>query len=278
MGIVCISSHVAYGHVGGQAVILPLQCAGHEVWHVPTVLFSNHPGHGGFRGRPVAADWCADMVQGLHESGFLGRARGLISGYLGDGAQADAVLAARRRIPRSAPYLCDPVLGDAGRVYVKDEVVVAMRERLVPAADAVTPNRFELSLLTGRPADTLEDVLDALTELRAMGPRLAICTSAMRDDDRLVSVLADDDGFRGVSVPRHASAPYGTGDLLAALLLAGLVAGTDPADALRQAMDILHSVIADSLAAASPELTLVASRARFSEPVPQVARVIPLPA
>lgn len=278
MGIVCVSSHVAYGHVGGQAAILPLQCAGHEVWHVPTVLFSNHPAHGGFRGRPVAAAWCAELVEGLHESRFLGQAKGLLSGYLGDGEQAEAVLAARGGLRNGAPYLCDPVLGDAGRVYVKDGVLAAMRERLVPAADAVTPNRFELSLLTDRPTDTLEDILDALTVLRATGPKLAVCTSAVSDDDRLLTVLADDDGYRAVSVPRHEQAPYGTGDLLAALLLSGLVAGVDPAEALRHASDILYAVIADSVAAASPELTLVASRARFSDPVPQVARIVPVPA
>ena len=191
---------------------------------------------------------------------------------------AEAVLAARAGLRNGAPYLCDPVLGDAGRVYVKDGVLAAMRERLVPAADAVTPNRFELSLLTDRPTDTLEDILDALTVLRATGPKLAVCTSAVSDDDRLLTVLADDDGYRAVSVPRHEQAPYGTGDLLAALLLSGLVAGVDPAEALRHASDILYAVIADSVAAASPELTLVASRARFSDPVPQVARIVPVPA
>jgi pyridoxal/pyridoxine/pyridoxamine kinase len=90
-------------------------------------------------------------------------------------------------------------------------------------------------------------------------------------------VLADGGEFRGVSVPRHRTAPYGTGDLMAALLLADLVAGIEPAEALRRASDVLHAVIGDSLAAGSAELTLVASRSRFGATVPAVARIVPLP-
>lgn len=278
MSILCISSHVAYGHVGGQAAILPLQLAGFETWHLPTVLFSNHPAHGGFRGRPVAAEWLGELVTGLAESGFLGQAAGMLSGYLGDGEQAEAILAARARLPKGAHYVCDPVLGDAGRIYVKDTVVEAVRDRLVPAADAVTPNRFELSVLTGRPTETLEEVLDALAVLCGRGPKLAICTSAVADDDRLLSVMSGPEGLLGISMPRHAQAPYGTGDLFAALLLAGLVKGMAAAEAARHASDVVYAVIADSLSVASPELTLVASRDRFIDTVPEVARIVPVPA
>ena len=277
MGIVCISSHVAYGHVGGQAAILPLQLAGHEVWHLPTVLFSNHPGHGSFRGQAVAPDRLAELVQGLGEAGFLAQGRALFSGYLGDGAQAEAVLAARAGLPAGALYLCDPVLGDQGRVYVQPSVLAALRDRLVPAADVVTPNRFELSLLTGRPTERLDQILDALAALRGLGPRLAVCTSAVEDDDRILSVVCDGGGFRGVSVPRHRRAPYGTGDLTAALLLRDLLVGCEPGEAVRRGADAVHATIADSLAAASPELTLVASRARVTDILPQVARIVPLP-
>jgi pyridoxine kinase len=277
MGIVCISSHVAYGHVGGQAAILPLQLGGHEVWHLPTVLFSNHPGHGGFRGRPVPAAELSELVQGLREAGFLQQGRGLLSGYLGDGAQAAAVLQARAGLTKAAPYLCDPVLGDKGRIYVQPSVLAAVRDQLVPAADIVTPNRFELSLLTGKPTERLDQILDALTVLRGRGPRLAVCTSAVEDGERILSVLADGTAFRAVSVPRHATAPYGTGDLMAALLLGDLAAGAEPAAALVRACDILHAVIGDSLAANSAELTLVASRSRFTATVPSVARIVSLP-
>ena len=46
MNILSIQSHVAYGHVGNSAAVFPLQRAGHEVWPIHTVNFSNHTGYG----------------------------------------------------------------------------------------------------------------------------------------------------------------------------------------------------------------------------------------
>src|SRR5690606_17468277 len=130
-----------------------------------------------------------------------------------------------------------------GRVYVRPEVVEAVRDRLLPAASLATPNRFELGVLTGRPVGSLGEVLDALQVLRASGPATAVCTSAIEDDDRLLSIVAWQDGFAGVSVPRLPHAPYGTGDLLTALLLADCLRDGDPAQSLCRAADVLYAVI-----------------------------------
>ena len=51
VNILSIQSWVAYGHVGNASAVFPLQRLGAEVWAVNTVQFSNHPGHGGFRGQ-----------------------------------------------------------------------------------------------------------------------------------------------------------------------------------------------------------------------------------
>ena len=51
MNILSIQSHVAYGHVGNDAAVFPLQRMGVEVWPIHTVQFSNHTGYGSFTGR-----------------------------------------------------------------------------------------------------------------------------------------------------------------------------------------------------------------------------------
>ena len=55
--------------------------------------------------------------------------------------------------------MCDPVLGDGGKLYVPPELVGAYREALVPLAAVVTPNQFEAELLTGRPVQSLDDAV-----------------------------------------------------------------------------------------------------------------------
>ena len=53
-----------------------------------------------------------------------------------------------------------------------------MRDKLVPLADILTPNRFELGWLDGRSVGTLADVQAAASELkRATGCEVVLVTS-----------------------------------------------------------------------------------------------------
>ena len=64
MAILSIQSHVAYGHVGNAAAVFPLQRLGHEVWPLHTVMFSNHPGYGAWKGRCWTRPTCAPCSTG----------------------------------------------------------------------------------------------------------------------------------------------------------------------------------------------------------------------
>src|SRR3712207_8397152 len=67
-----------------------------------------------------------------------------------------------RRPPRSTlfPYT---TLSDLGRgVFVRPGIPEFLREVAVPQADVVTPNHFELDLLSGTEARSLDAVKDAV--------------------------------------------------------------------------------------------------------------------
>src|SRR5437588_525368 len=49
----------------------------------------------------------------------------------------------------NAIYVCDPVMGDAGTMYVPKELLPFFRDKLIALADVLTPNQFEAELLTG---------------------------------------------------------------------------------------------------------------------------------
>src|SRR5260221_3774565 len=115
MNVLPIQSSVAFGHVGNSAAMLPLQSLGHEVWPIDAVRFSNHPGHGSFRGRITPPDEVEALVQGLEALGLFTRTDAVLSGYLGETGTGLVVADTVARIKRANPaarYLCDPVMGD----------------------------------------------------------------------------------------------------------------------------------------------------------------------
>src|SRR5688572_27846842 len=63
--VLALSSQVARGHVGLSAVVPALQRLGHEVWPLPTILLSNHPGHAHAAGLRVDPAALEEMVDAL---------------------------------------------------------------------------------------------------------------------------------------------------------------------------------------------------------------------
>jgi pyridoxine kinase len=191
MRILSIQSSVAYGHAGNSAATFPLQRLGHDVWPVLTVHFSNHTGYGAWRGEVFQPSVVADVVRGIAERGMLGRADAVLTGYQGSPGVAEVVLDTVMRVRALNPaavYCCDPVMGDVGRgMFVQPGIPQLIRDRVVPAADVVTPNAFELAYLAGTggdpetatPADisTEDGLLAAVDRLRATGPATVLVTS-----------------------------------------------------------------------------------------------------
>ena len=130
--ILSISSQVVYGAVGNTAAAFAMERLGHEVWEVPTVLLAHHPGYGKYEGGPLEAELIATLIAALDEQGWLKRCDAVISGYLADAAQADAVADAVERVKAlnpSALYLCDPIMGDEpGGIYVAPGVEDAVKQ------------------------------------------------------------------------------------------------------------------------------------------------------
>ncbi|MFL5065350.1 MAG: pyridoxal kinase PdxY, partial [Xanthobacteraceae bacterium] len=224
MNLLSIQSHVAYGHVGNAAAVFPLQRLGIEVWPIHTVQFSNHTGYGQWRGRVFDADMIREIVQGIDERGVLGSCDGVLSGYMGAADIGEAILEAVARVKEDNPiaqYCCDPVIGDVGRgVFVRPGIPEFMRERVVPSADVVTPNQFELEHLSGHPTSTLSDVLAAVDRVHACGPRVVLVTSLHTREtpkDAVDVLVSDEAGRCRVRTPYLPLQVNGAGDAIAAL-------------------------------------------------------------
>lgn len=277
MKILSIQSSVAYGHVGNSAAVFPLQRLGHEVWPVITVHFSNHTGYGAWRGPLLAPDDVAEVIAGIEDRGVLGEADAVLSGYQGDPAVGAVVLDAVTRVKAANPaavYCCDPVMGDVGRgMFVRPGIPEFMRDEVVPAADVITPNHFELDFLAGTTTRTMAQVLDAVDAVRATGPRDVLVTSVITEDggagaaaESIDVVAVSDDGAWAVTTPLLPITPNGCGDVTAALYLAHLRTTGSPAQALMATTSSVFAVLERTLEAGTREIQLVAAQDEIASP------------
>ena len=273
MNILSIQSHVAYGHVGNASASFPMQRLGHEVWPIHTVQFSNHTGYGDWTGRVFDGQAVEELVDGIAARGVLPTCDGILSGYMGSADIGEAILSTADRVRSANPralYCCDPVIGDDGRgIFVRPGVPEFMRDRAVPAADIVTPNRFELEYLSGRPVASLAEAKDAAASVRELGPSVVLVTSLQLDDtpaDAVDLAAADGETLWRVRTPRLDLAVNGAGDAIAALFFVHRLESGSTRLALERAAASVYGLLKRTEQAGSREILTVAAQEEFVRP------------
>lgn len=273
MRILSIQSSVAYGHVGNSAAVFPLQRIGVDVMPVHTVCFSNHTGYGSWRGPLLSGHDITEVVTGIEERGGLTGVDAVLSGYQGSDSIGDAILDAVERVKYHSPhaiYACDPVLGNAlSGCHVAPEVQNLIRDRIVPAADIITPNQFELGFITGTEPRSLEEILESVDIARARGPRTVLVTSverAERDPETLEMLAVTGEDAWLVTTPKLSLKANGSGDVTAALFTAHFSSTNDAAAALSRTTASVFTLLENTLAAGTRELQLIASQDAYAHP------------
>jgi pyridoxine kinase len=273
MRFLSIQSFVAYGHVGNSAATFPLQRLGHEVWPVLTVVFSNHTGYGEWRGPLLPSDDVRAVITGIEERGVLPTCDAVLSGYLGGPSICEVVVDAVQRVKRANPeatYTCDPVMGNAtSGCFVDPAIPPVIREQVVPHADLITPNQFELGYLTGTSPDTLESTLTSADAAMALGPSTVLVTSVLRPDrpeDTIEMMAVTGDGAWVVRTPRLPIKANGSGDLTAALFTAHVRQTGSPAEALGRTASSVVGVLQATIDSGERELQIVLGQEAIASP------------
>ena len=266
--VLVVSSFVADGSVGGRVAAFALERLGFAVTLVPTVLMPHHPGKGPVE--PIIPSEAAFAAL-LEATIRAAPPAALLTGYFASPVQvtqAEAVIRNLKSKAARAPYICDPILGDEGRLYVGEDVAVAIRDRLIPLADAATPNMFECRFLAGDGPDS--DL--AASAARLPPPAILVTSAPSLLRGRIGNLLVT--GRETLLLEHRAvvNAPKGTGDLLAGLLLARRLEGRDWPEAAQLALAATCETVLASAAAGSPDLTLVACQESFIAPRAVVER------
>lgn len=263
--VLSIQSQVVGARVGNSVAAFAMERLGVRVLQAPTTLLGRRPDHGPPGGGPIPAETLAALLDGLAADGIFAEVDAVLTGYLGTPEHVAVILDTVTRIRAANPkaiFVCDPVLGDEGKLFVSDAIADAMLNGLWQHADWLTPNAFELGLLTGRTVDSLNAARDAA---RRIG-KPVLCSS-IRTALGMGNLLSQPTGDWFCETARLPRAPKGTGDLLSALYVGRRIRGDAPAIALEGATGSVYDVIVRSIAAESEDLLLPEAQAVLDEPV-----------
>ena len=217
-----------YGYVGNKAATLPLNRLGFDVDAINSVQFSNHTGYPLTRGQVLDGEGLLSIVEGLEKNDLLVEYSHLLTGYMKNLTILEGIVDVVKKLKQANPdivYVCDPVCGDAGKLYCPPELPHAFRKQILPLANILTPNQFEAELLTDMKIDSLDRALDACKIIHQLGPAIVVLTSLLFSDNEDVivimasSTVGDEVKSYCIEVPRIHSYFTGTGDLFCALLL-----------------------------------------------------------
>ncbi len=245
------------GSVGNRAAVFALESLGRPVWAVPTINLAWHPGHGpSTRIIPADAEF-ASLLSDLSSSEFSYEAGAILTGYMATTEQVRACaefVKSMRSQNADIVYYCDPVIGDANGLYVKEPVARAIAELLVPQADVITPNRFELEWLVGRNLSSNSEIVQAV---RSSIGRAALVTSAF-------GLLKGSTGNLYVEAKNALLAehkqmedvPNGVGDLTAALFLGRRLGGQSDEESLKATTQSVFELLLRTRKRGADELTI----------------------
>ena len=261
-----LSSFVAASRIGGGAQQYVL--AAHRIDPVlaPTSLFGRSPAKGAV-GEPTPPDVFRRMLGDIEADAVFGMVDLVITGHFSLPEQVRIAAGVLERVRATAPrqpvVIVDPIMGDApyGR-YVQPGVAEEVMQRLVPLADWITPNLWELEQMVGRPLTSAAETAAACRELG----RKALVTSPPLADDRAGLLFCAADRACLFTHARRDKAPKGTGDFVAASFGAGLVEGMSPAHAAERTACAITDVIEAAAEMGAGELPVVAMADRVVRP------------
>ena len=236
-----------------------LQTLGYDVWCVDTVNFSNHPGYGGFTGSIKEAHKIQEEINGLTNLDILRECDAVLSGYLGEVETAKTVSRTIELIKeqnKTAIYLLDPVIGDDDQIYVKNGLIEAFKNDLLPKADIILPNQSELGWLSGSKINDVSSLKTASKYLLECGAKTVVVTG-IPEVESLTNYVVTSDAFWAISTPKLNRQFSGTGDLFSSLFTGAFLRTNDLYNALNFATEGCSLVVSETQKEGSKELSLL---------------------
>ncbi|KAF0757429.1 pyridoxal kinase [Aphis craccivora] len=222
--VLSIQSHVVSGYVGNKCAVFPLQIMGFEVDAINSVQLSNHTGYKTYYGQILNESNLSELITGLVENELHNYSH-LLTGYIRCPMFLKKVAEVYKILKEKNPdliYVCDPVMGDNKKMYVPKEILDIYKNEIIHLTDILTPNEYELELLTGINITTLNDINKALNILYGRGCKTVVVSSSNISSNSVMKCIGRNFSYEEyieLDIPIIDQSFIGTGDFFTALLL-----------------------------------------------------------
>lgn len=248
--ILSIQSRLVCGYVGNNIAELAIQLQGLDVIAFPSVLFSTHTGISKIYGSATSKVLFDELVEGIKAINVIKDIHNIITGYIGTSEIVESSAQFVKSIKQQYPdrlYICDPVMGDFDQgMYVSEDVEKAISEYLIPLADIMTPNHYELKRLLTDDADSVDSIIDSINLNPKLATKKIVVTGCILKDtpnDTIDILIVQDGRADRISSPKIDIAMVGAGDLFTAVISTQLAKGNDLLQATKAASDVLHRAL-----------------------------------
>jgi len=269
--VLSLQSHVVHGYVGNKCAVFALQRLGFDVDPVNTVQFSNHTGYRSWRGEALTGDKLWDLFEGLLANDLV-RYSHVLTGYINKPDTLLTVVRIVKQLKQVNPtlkWVCDPVMGDNGKLYVPAEMVNVYRSEVLCHADYLFPNQTEVEELLQTRIKSEDDALEAMEKLHKMGIAHVILKSIRLQNSNELILFGSSKGKQQykITIPKVPGTFTGTGDLFSALILGySTLFPDDLPKACHHTVSALYAVIQYTQEKGSKELLLIQSQGSLINP------------
>ena len=258
--ILSIQSKLIYGYVGSNVAELAIQLHGLDVISFPTVLLSTHTGHQPVYGKPISKELFDELIKGIEAINVLPDVSCMVSGYMGIKEVLISAAGFLQKTKNNYPdtlYICDPVMGDNGNLYVPEETADLIINELIPYCDLLTPNHFELEYILKQPVLTLQKMEEELSKHPVLHKKTVIATSCHLEDtpkDKIETIIITNGKANRILTQKVEIETTGTGDLFSALLASGLSKGKSIETSVQYASETISKIMIYMVQNGLPEM------------------------
>jgi hydroxymethylpyrimidine/phosphomethylpyrimidine kinase len=194
---------------------------------------------------PVPADFVMAQLEAVFSDLDIGAVK---IGMVADATIIDAIAAALRRFSPRAVVLDPVMVATSGDRLMGEGAVDALKSKLIPLANIVTPNLPEAAALLNEEVAASQAAIEAQgARLLALGARAVLIKGGHGGGPESIDTLVTANSIETLSAPRVATKnTHGTGCSLSSAIAAGLAKGEDLASAVRSAKAFVSAAIASA--------------------------------
>lgn len=155
-----------------------------------------------------------------------------------------------------APLIVDPVMiATVGDALSDRTLLRAMKEKLLPVCELVTPNKHEAEVLADMKIRNMDDAMLACEIIGKQGTSVLLKGGHM-DTANVIDLLYLSSEFTEIKNPRLSKAGHGSGCTLSAYITANMAKGNDLVNSVLRSRDLIQEAIASQYAIGKGEVVV----------------------